>query len=143
MRVIVTLLFSHYVCSDEQGIRIPDDDDGGFKDEKPKYKPVFPTISNQFNYGGFSNPTSYGKPNPGPTSYSKPNPPPPRLDNYAKPSPPRPSPNDYSKPNPPVNNYQQPNQPNNNVYQTPQSPKPTNLIPIYLLSFKLKKWFEN
>ena len=98
---IKTLAKLLYIFSDEQGIRIPDDDDGGFNDEKPKYKPVFPPIANQFNNGGFSGPTSYSKPNPQP----------------------RPE-NDYPKLNAPNNIvYQTPQPP---VYQTPQPPKPTN-----------------
>ena len=92
--------------SDEQGIRIPDDDDGGFKDEEPKYKPVFPTIANQFDHGGFS----------GPSTYAKPNQPPPPVKNYPKPNPP--NNNAYQTPRPP--------QTTNYAYQTPRPPQPTN-----------------
>ena len=94
---------------DEQGIRIPDNDDGGFKDDKPEYKPIFPTISNQFNNGGFS----------GPTSFIKPKPPPPNVNSYPKPKPPNNNVYQTPQPQPPTNYAYQPKPPssNNHGYQ--------------------------
>ena len=38
------------IFSEEQGIKIPDDDDGGFNDE---YKPSHPNFSSHFDHSGF------------------------------------------------------------------------------------------
>ena len=69
-----------FIFRDEQGIKIPDDDDGGFDEpyqptrptRKKDYKPNFPSIASQFDHSGFG---GYDKPSvsyPDKNSYQKP-----------------------------------------------------------------------
>ena len=58
--------------SDEQGIKIPDDDDGGFNDKYKPSKPTHPNFSSHFDHGGSFGPgvtesTNY-PPHPLPTN---------------------------------------------------------------------------
>ena len=54
-----------YYFSDEQGIKIPDDDDGGFNDN---YKPKHPNFSSHFDHGKFEGIDKYENSIPPPSS---------------------------------------------------------------------------